>query len=114
MKGLEDCKPLINKLRSVGVHIGDVVTVAPDPEKSVATIAGKSFCFTGTRDLVEEVQAAGGIIKSGVSKGLHYLVQKDPTSTSGKTMKAESYGTKIIGVDYLREVLAGNAALDDV
>jgi NAD-dependent DNA ligase len=70
-------------------------------------IAGSTFCFTGTRDYLDEVVAKGGIIKSGVSKGLNYLVQRDPTSSSGKTMKAEALGTKIISLECLREVLDG-------
>ena len=70
-------------------------------------IAGSTFCWTGCRDYLDEVKARGGIEKSGVSRGLDYLVQKDATSSSGKTIKAESYGTKIISVDCLREVLDG-------
>ena len=80
---------------------------------SNSPVFGKSFCFTGTRELVDEVEAQGGIVKSGVSKGLQYLVQKDATSSSNKTMKAESYGTKIISVDCLRDVLAGNRQLPE-
>ncbi len=73
--------------------------------------AGLSFCFTGTRDCLDEVIAKGGIIKSGISKGLSYLVQKDALSQSNKTQKAESYGTKVISVDYLKRALAGEVSL---
>ena len=72
---------------------------------------GKSFCFTGTRDLLAETAAAGGEIKSGVSAKLDYLVQKDPTSKSGKTLKAESLGVKVISIETLRATLAGERDL---
>lgn len=45
-------------------------------------LTGKSFCFTGIRDAEaqEQIEAAGGEIKSGVSAKLTYLVQKSATS----------------------------------
>jgi len=117
IEGLQKVRPVIDDLISVGVVVSPVVLVEVMETTTVATaddgvigpkqIAGSTFCFTGTRDYLDEVIAKGGIIKSGVSKGLDYLVQKDATSSSNKTMKAESYGTKIISIDCLREVLDG-------
>ncbi len=72
-----------------------------------APLDGVSCCWTGTRDYTTEFEALGGTVKSGVSKGLHLLVQKDPMSVSNKTKKAESYGTRIIGIDYLKRIIDG-------
>lgn len=112
-EGLTKAIPVIGALLSVGVQVMPMVVqeeiqvdtnIESDGPKQ---IAGSSFCWTGCRDYIDEVKAKGGIIKSGVSKGLNYLVQHDATSSSGKTMKAESYGTKIISIDTLRAVLDG-------
>lgn len=72
---------------------------------------GLSFCFTGTRECIEEVERLGGEIKSGVSKNLSILVQADPTSMTTKTQKAESYGVRIISLDFLKQALAGEVDL---
>ena len=71
-------------------------------------LAGNSFCFTGIRPTDDErdvMAKLGAIEKSCVSKGLTYLVQKNKDSTSGKTEKALSYGTKIIGYDDFQDMI---------
>lgn len=117
--GLSECSSLIQGLLDAGITVLEeepkkVVPEAPegdsDPDSS-DPFAGKAFCFTGTRDCVDEVEARGGVIKSGVSKKLDYLVQLDPMSRSGKSKKAEGYGVEIIGVEFLKKVLAGEAEL---
>ena len=121
-EGLHRAWPIIEDLIEVGVVTKPFVTAVPEPmtilEETVCTaipgpkqIKGSTFCWTGTRDCREETLAAGGVEKSGVSKGLDYLVQKDPTSSSNKTIKAESLGVKIIGIECLRQVLAGQREL---
>jgi len=72
-------------------------------------LAGKTFCFTGfrDRDLQESLEKNGGTVKSGVSKGLDYLVMLDPTSTSGKAQKARKYGTSLITPDEARDMVDG-------
>jgi len=125
-EGINKAWPIINDLLEVGVTVLPFTPVAiginegmkvsdehvVDAEaKGVAKIAGKSFCWTGTRDCLEEVKALGGIEKSGVSAKLDYLVQRDATSSSNKTLKAESLGVKILGIDYLKAVLAGEKEL---
>lgn len=118
MRGIQQNLGLINKLM---LH----VTVEPlnnKPKTEAETqeeeevlqdspIAGRSFCFTGTRKGEAEVAAMGGIVKDRVTKDLDYLVQKDPTKISNKTKKAESYGVGIISADFLSEVLAGKETL---
>lgn len=61
-------------------------------------LVGKSFCLTGFRDaaLVAAIEQAGGTVKSGVSKGLDYLICVDKTSTSGKMKKALKVGTTLL------------------
>jgi DNA ligase (NAD+) len=92
-----------------GMTVLDEVVVDAIPGQK--TIKGSTFCWTGTRELLEETVAAGGIEKSGISAKLDYLVQKDPTSSSNKTLKAESLGVTIIGIECLRAVLAGEREL---
>ena len=70
------------------------------PEAS-GPLGGKSFAMTGLRnidgkDVGEMIIGNGGDLKSGVSKGLDYLIIKDPLSTSNKAQKARKYGTKLI------------------
>ncbi len=123
-EGLLKARPVIDDLLAVGVVVG-TATAAPAPVEGTGDtevaptvddprgIRGRSFCFTGTRDLLEEVEAAGGIIKSGISKGLNFLVQRDPLSLSNKTKKADELGIQIISIDFLREVLEGKESLID-
>jgi DNA ligase (NAD+) len=121
--GLREARPIIDDLLAVGIivtpHVsstlpafdlnagGSEVAAPVGPKK----IAGSTFCWTGTRELLDETKAAGGIEKSGISAKLDYLVQKDATSSSNKTMKAESLGVKIISIDCLRAVLSGEREL---
>lgn len=133
--GLRKARPVIDRLLEVGVTIGDAAPVGGKAVKDDGTasdalesgepgeaspVAGKdklsgvTICFTGTRELLEQAEMAGATIKSGISKGLHMLVQKDPTSRTNKTNKAEKYGVKIISVERLRSILAGDVLCSDV
>lgn len=77
--------------------------------KATGVMSGKSVCFTGFRDkqLEAEVEAQGGTIKSSVSKDLTILVAKEPSSTSGKAEQARKYGTEVIGIDEMWDLLGG-------
>lgn len=110
-EGIDACRPLIKKLLSVGVVALPIEDAKPQAAKGNGTVAGKTFVFTGTRSLIKETEAAGGIVKDGISKGLDYLVQKDPASVSNKTKKALEYGIKVIGLDQLQAALDGKAPL---
>jgi DNA ligase (NAD+) len=73
-------------------------------------LSGKSFCLTGAmsrgrKEIAADIEAAGGEVKSSVGKGLDFLVQADPSSKSGKTQKAEKYGTRVIGEEELMEMI---------
>jgi len=75
-------------------------------EKEKVKVANKlegiSFCFTGKLENMTRAEAGdmvierGGIVKSGVTKGLNFLVTNTPDSGSSKNKKAQSLGTEII------------------
>ena len=81
----------------------------PKAEKTGGKLAGLSFCFTGSMsikrsDLEKMVVENGGEVKA-VSKGLSFLVQQDPNSTSTKSEKAKKLGTKIISPEEFLNML---------
>lgn len=114
IEGLKESIPLIKKLLSVGVIIdkGENVMSNTDTKDSTKPFVGYSFCLTGTRAYVNDIERLGGVVKSGVSRGLTFLVQADPTSSSTKTKKAEEYGTAIISLDYLKQAIDGQVILE--
>lgn len=81
----------ITELLRVGIKVKKPAT---------GPLKGTTVCMTGFRDaaLMTAIEGAGGVVKSGVSKGLSILVTKDPNSQSGKAVKARRYGTEVIGI----------------
>ena len=84
---------LIKKLQTNGVRV---------KKKIIGKLNGKSFCFTGQisikrGDAMKLVESLGGEVKTSVGKGLTYLVQATKTSASGKSQKAQKYGTEVLG-----------------
>ncbi len=75
-------------------------------------LVGKSFCFTGElqtlkrADAERRVKEAGGSTRSGVTKGLSYLVTNDAASGSGKNKKAAALGVPLIDEQAFLELLA--------
>ena len=67
-------------------------------------LEGLSFCFTGKAEAIDGGRKAceklvkdnGGIVASGVSKTLSYLVTDDLDSSSSKMVKAKSLGISMI------------------
>jgi len=100
VRGLLTRKELIDALLAAGI------TVA---KPSDGPLKGKSFCMTGFRDsdMQAAIEAAGGTIKSGVSKDLTTLIAKDWKSNSGKAQKAQQYGVEVIGIDEMWDRLGG-------
>ena len=98
--GFEAVCPVITALLGAGI------TVAAE---ATGSLKGKTVCVTGFRDaaLDAAVEAAGGTMKSGVSKSLSYLVAKNPAESGGKLDKARQYGVTILGIDDFKRVLAG-------
>lgn len=74
-------------------------------------LTGKSFCFTGkaeaigSRSKCEELVVANGGTISSVKRGLSFLVQEDPSSTSSKSVKARSLGISIISPEEFLEMI---------
>lgn len=105
---------LLDKLLEVGIEI----VAAPEPPEadSIADGGGfddlaftnQSFCFTGaiekvdengkryTRKMMEALVVQNGGTVGKVKKGLTYLVQADPESTSTKSRKAQQLGIQIL------------------
>ena len=90
----------------IGLH---AVGVTPAPYEAPAAPTGTAMalqvvCFTGVRDkaLEASIIAAGGTIKSSVSRNVTILVAKDPSSTSGKAQKARNLGIEVIGLEEMR------------
>jgi len=117
--GIDENRALIEKLLSVGVEIegeGSNTEAAPvengNEPSADRLFVGYSFCLTGTRAYQDDIVRLGGELKSGVSKGLTFLVQADPLSTSNKTKKAEEYGTAIISLEYLKQAIDGLVVLE--
>jgi DNA polymerase III subunit epsilon len=71
-----------------------------NPSLNLAFIDFETTGFSprkGDRIFAQKIAIEHGmVIKSGVSKGLDYLVTADPNSLSGKSLKARDYGVKII------------------
>lgn len=74
-------------------------------------LTGKSFCFTGKAEVIgsrskcEELVVANGGTISSVKRGLSFLVQEDPSSTSSKSVKARSLGISIISPEEFLEMI---------
>jgi len=87
----------------------DHMTIDEVEEVTTGSLIGRSFCVTGTlsvgrKEMAAEIEAAGGEVKSSVSKGLDYLVAGDKTG-KGKTDKAAKYGVAVIDEDTIREMM---------
>jgi len=119
--GIDEYRPMIQEMVRKGVTIDGessepaTTEIAGEAkEEPGKPLVGVSCCWTGTRAYIDEFEAQGGTVKSGISKGLHLLVQKDATSTSNKTMKAESLGVRIISVEALKKLLDGELTITDL
>jgi len=79
-----------------------ILPAARSSGEEAAGVAGKSFCFTGELESIKRseaeklVRAAGGTVKSSVTKDLDYLVTNDPTSGSEKNRKAQEFSIPVI------------------
>lgn len=96
------------------------VEIEDNTFKKDKTILG-SICFTGSLNKMTRTEASklaesnGYVVKSGVSKGLTYLVQADKNSVSSKTKKAISLGTKILGEEEFLKLMNGDSMnVDDL
>lgn len=104
VEGLKTKIDLVTKLLSAGI------TVKDKPQDGF--LSGKTVCFTGFRDsqLEAKIEANGGVIKSGVSKTLDYLVCVSLSESSTKKSKAEIYNNQgarisIVDIDQFSAIL---------
>jgi len=106
---------IVNGLRTMGPTIDALTRLIDVQEIEVVTgaLTGLSFCLTGAmsrqRSAIEkDIEAHGGTIKS-CGKGLSFLVQADPGSTSSKSVKAKSLGIPVISEKELEDMMAHGA-----
>ena len=85
-----------------------LITISQDNNINGDLLAGEKVCMTGFRDkeLMEQVEAEGGVIQSGISKKTTILVAANPNSNSGKMKKAKEYGIRIMGIADFKEMLS--------
>jgi DNA ligase (NAD+) len=112
--GLLTAQKIISGMVAMSKTIRELLEVieVKDVEVKTGTLTGKSFCLTGAmsknRAVIEkEIEAAGGEIKS-CGRGLTYLCQADPTSTSNKSEKAKKLGIPIISEAEMYKMMKGN------
>jgi len=97
LQGLADIHGQMDRVLSTGA-----ISIAAPGAPSDGTLAGASFCFTGTLTRFTRTEAeaivknAGGVVRSSVSAALDYLVTNDPQSGSSKAKKARELGIPII------------------
>jgi len=120
--GIKESRGLIDKLLAVGVTI-DYPAAKPAPTATTGNgqadpnlpLAGLTFCITGTRAYMDEIEAKGGVFTSGVAKSKpspDFLIQKDATQVTNKAKNAEANGyTQIVSLAFIRKVLDGQAEL---
>jgi DNA ligase (NAD+) len=83
----------------------DIASFHKPPARSDAMV-GLTICFSGFRDsnLVDKIRNQGGIYSDSLSaKTTHLVVRTEPHPS--KLKKAQGYGTKIIKVESLMEML---------
>jgi len=84
-----------------------------DSEVAKKQSNGQSVCFTGALNTMsrseasKKAQDAGFEVKSGVSKGLTYLVTNNIDSGSSKAKKAQQLGTKVINEEEFLKICNG-------
>ncbi|MCH2129982.1 MAG: NAD-dependent DNA ligase LigA [Pirellulaceae bacterium] len=119
--GLASRSGRIDALLAAGIKIVSITENgdANDAAAGSGVLAGKSFCFTGAvqsvnestgkrwtrKQLQEMVRGGGGKVASDVAKDLDYLVMADPSSTSSKAKKARQHGTTLLSEEEFLQML---------
>jgi len=114
VEGLRTHGDLIARLEDAGVTPRESEAVpASEGAATVGPLAGRTFCFTGSIERVDEstgkrytrkqlqdlVKQHGGKSTSTVTKGLDFLVMVDLDSRSSKARKARELGTAVLSED---------------
>jgi len=103
---------IVAGLSRMAPEIDDLLTAVDviDVEETTGPLINMTFCITGAlskprKEVAAEIEAAGGVVKSGVVKGLSYLVTDDPSSGSSKNKKASKLGVSVIDEAELRAMM---------
>jgi DNA ligase (NAD+) len=91
--------------------LSELLKYVKPTQKAVTTggsLSGKSFCLSGSmprgkKQIEQDITAAGGSVKDGVSKDLSYLVAGE--GSGSKSEKAAKYNVPIITEDELYKIL---------
>ena len=84
------------------------IRIAEAAATASGELAGLSFCFTGSlagitrAEASEAVRRRGGTVRTGVSKGLDYLVTNNTESKSSKNRKARELGIEVLDERHFR------------
>jgi DNA ligase (NAD+) len=108
---------LIQEVKDEMKDLSGVVKIENPVKTASGSLAGKSFCFTGSletlkrKDAEKLVADKGGTVAGGVSKTLSYLVTNDTSSGSSKNKKAADLGVRVITEkEFLELIRQGNLA----
>lgn len=111
--GLGRAEAFYQGIRSNSSLICQLFSVGVTAEASKVAVEGhmknKVMVMTGFRDknLAAAFEAAGGLVKDGVSKGTTYLVAKDVCGGSGKLQKARDMGIVVLDLAGMTKILGG-------
>jgi DNA ligase (NAD+) len=93
---------LVQEVKEEMRNLSSVVETEVSAKAVGGKLTGKLFCFTGALETMKRKDAekivldCGGMIASGVSKTLTYLVTNDTSSGSSKNKKAADLGIEVI------------------
>lgn len=101
----------IDRLSSLLSYLKDTFTIKASKVEQVSAtaITGKVFVLTGKLskprpDIAEEIEAAGGIVKSSVNSKTDYLVHGEKVGASKKKL-AEKHNVSMMTEEALREMI---------
>ncbi len=103
--GPERSEALVAWFKKYPTYVDDILAAGVKIQHRIkGNLTGKSFCFTGTStrpraELEDMAKAAGGEVKTTVSKKLTYLVTPGGGWTSTKVQAAKKNGTHCITED---------------
>ena len=106
---LEENKILLERLKVMGLNVGDKNVDQKDEVKSKA--GGETIVFTGTLTITrakagEMAQAAGFTVKNTITTGTKYLVVGEKSGS--KLQKAEALGITILDEQQFYELIGAN------
>jgi len=103
--GLRANEDMLRKLSTL------LIVQGPQAAKG-GVLSGMCFCITGSLSSPKKVfqrmiEDAGGEYEKSLKSSVTHLIAADPDGNSGKLQKARKKGTKVIGEDELKKMIAG-------